>query len=84
MSRGKSKSHWNRNDEPNPTMIFWIILMLLFLVKFKGLAIKEAVKAIPKIRKKIEGNMSLRLNILININPITTAGYPIKQPMHKP
>lgn len=65
-------------------MIFWIILILRFLVKFKGLAIKDAMKAIPKIRKRIGGKMFPRLNILIIISPIIAAGYPTKQPMHNP
>ena len=58
--------------------------MLLFLVKFKGLAIKDAMKAIPKVRKRIGGIMLPRLNNLIKISPIITEGYPTKQPMHNP
>ena len=65
-------------------MIFWIILILLFLVKFKGLAINDATKAIPKVRKKIDGIMLPRLNILIKTKPIIAVGYPTKQPMHNP
>lgn len=65
-------------------MNFCIILIVLFLVKFKGLAIKDAMKAIPKIRKKIVGNILPRLNILIKTKPIIAEGYPTKQPMHNP
>ena len=76
--------HCNRNEEPSPIMIFWMILIILFLVRFKGLAIKEAMKIIPKVRKKIGGSMLPRLNNFIKTKPIIAAGYPTKQPIHNP